>query len=290
METLDIGDDENSIGKLEKNPRQNIRHILISFSCLPLHTQLQIHRNSFCPRMDVMMTLMKLMIALNQTIMVSEKLPSKLHFNNINLLYVVYFLDVVAYRVLEFSDCVDPQKSLLNNGTTGTLDISAGGQQYFVISSDSNLANAGGTVYVNASNGAILTASSTTILPPPPPSSHPPNKLASAGILIAPKPIGLDASSPPTTTTGRQQAPLMKRRDDRRRTTHNEVERRRRDKINTGIMQLGSIIPADGVPVASDCSTIMDRPNVANAVGQSKSGILTKACEYIEALHNEVNK
>lgn len=202
-----------------------------------------------------------------------------------------YFLDVVAYRVLEFSDCVDPQnKSLLNNGPTGTLDISAGGQQYFVISSDSNLANAGGTVYVNASNGAILTASSTTILPPP--SSHPPNKSTSAGILIAPKPIGLDASStPPTTTsTGRQQAPLMKRRDDRRRTTHNEVERRRRDKINTGIMQLGSIIPADGVPVASDCSTIMDRPNVSNAVGQSKSGILTKACEYIEALHNEVNK
>lgn len=207
-------------------------------------------------------------------------------------------LDVVAYRVLEFSDCVDPQKALLNNGAAaaaadddddddGTLDISGGGaaglhhhhhQQYFVISNDANLGN--GTVYVNAANGAIITATAATaaqILP---------NKSAAGEILIAPKPDAAAPSSSSVRGGGGGGAPL-KRRDDRRRTTHNEVERRRRDKINTGIMQLGSIIPADGVP---DSAMSMDRPNVANAVGQSKSGILTKACEYIEALHNEVNK
>lgn len=77
----------------------------------------------------------------------------------------------------------------------------------------------------------------------------------------------------------------VKKRDDRRRATHNEVERRRRDKINHWIMKLGNIIPADGIPGGE-----MDRPNVTNADGQSKGGILSQACEYVTALHNKVNE
>ncbi|XP_067011840.1 upstream stimulatory factor 1 isoform X2 [Anabrus simplex] len=59
-------------------------------------------------------------------------------------------------------------------------------------------------------------------------------------------------------------------RDDRRRATHNEVERRRRDKINNWIMKLSKIIP--------DCTTESAKS------GQSKGGILAKACEYIMEL------
>lgn len=77
----------------------------------------------------------------------------------------------------------------------------------------------------------------------------------------------------------------VKKRDDRRRATHNEVERRRRDKINHWIMKLGNIIPADGIPGGAT-----DRPNVTNADGQSKGGILSQACEYVTALHSKVNE
>lgn len=77
----------------------------------------------------------------------------------------------------------------------------------------------------------------------------------------------------------------VKKRDDRRRATHNEVERRRRDKINHWIMKLGNIIPADGIPGGA-----MDRPNVTNADGQSKGGILSQACEYVTSLHSKVNE
>lgn len=76
-----------------------------------------------------------------------------------------------------------------------------------------------------------------------------------------------------------------RKRDDRRRATHNEVERRRRDKINHWIMKLGNIIPADGIPGGA-----LDRPNVTNADGQSKGGILSQACEYVTALHSKVNE
>ncbi|XP_046631715.1 upstream stimulatory factor 2-like isoform X2 [Daphnia pulicaria] len=57
-------------------------------------------------------------------------------------------------------------------------------------------------------------------------------------------------------------------RDDRRRVSHNEVERRRRDKINNWILKLGKIMP-DSVH------------NDAGKTGQSKGGILSKACDYI---------
>jgi len=61
-------------------------------------------------------------------------------------------------------------------------------------------------------------------------------------------------------------------RDDRRRATHNEVERRRRDKINNWIVKLSKIIP--------DCTTESAK------TGQSKGGILAKACEYIVELRS----
>ncbi|XP_053209992.1 transcription factor EB-like isoform X2 [Panonychus citri] len=62
-------------------------------------------------------------------------------------------------------------------------------------------------------------------------------------------------------------------RDEKRRATHNEVERRRRDKINNWITKLADIVP--------DCA--QDRTKQ----GQSKGGILAKACEYINQLVKE---
>lgn len=59
-------------------------------------------------------------------------------------------------------------------------------------------------------------------------------------------------------------------RDEKRRATHNEVERRRRDKINTWIVKLAKIVP--------DCNADHTKQ------GQSKGGILAKACEHINEL------
>ncbi|XP_062844564.1 upstream transcription factor 1, like [Trichomycterus rosablanca] len=59
-------------------------------------------------------------------------------------------------------------------------------------------------------------------------------------------------------------------RDNNRRAQHNEVERRRRDKINNWIVQLSKTIP--------DCNVDLTK----NA--QSKGGILSKACNYIQEL------
>ncbi|XP_057206313.1 upstream stimulatory factor 1 isoform X2 [Triplophysa rosa] len=59
-------------------------------------------------------------------------------------------------------------------------------------------------------------------------------------------------------------------RDEKRQSQHNEVERRRRDKINNWIVQLSKTIP--------DCT--MD----STKTGQSKGGILSKACDYIQEL------
>lgn len=67
----------------------------------------------------------------------------------------------------------------------------------------------------------------------------------------------------------KQEAPRGSR-DDKRRAQHNEVERRRRDKINNWIVQLSKTIP--------DCNVDYTK------TGQSKGGILSKACEYIKEL------
>ncbi|KAK9870269.1 hypothetical protein WA026_006357 [Henosepilachna vigintioctopunctata] len=64
----------------------------------------------------------------------------------------------------------------------------------------------------------------------------------------------------------------IKKRDERRRATHNEVERRRRDKINNWIAKLAKIIP-EGSPA--------DIKGNGHYDGQSKGGILAKACDYI---------
>ncbi|XP_075892077.1 upstream stimulatory factor 1 isoform X2 [Nelusetta ayraudi] len=67
----------------------------------------------------------------------------------------------------------------------------------------------------------------------------------------------------------KQEAPRGSR-DEKRRAQHNEVERRRRDKINNWIVQLSKAIP--------DCNIDYTK------TGQSKGGILSKACEYIKEL------
>lgn len=70
-------------------------------------------------------------------------------------------------------------------------------------------------------------------------------------------------------------------RDERRRATHNEVERRRRDKINNWITKLSKIIPE---------SSPSDIKGNGHYDGQSKGGILAKACEYIVELRDNNQK
>lgn len=61
---------------------------------------------------------------------------------------------------------------------------------------------------------------------------------------------------------------------------------RRRDKINHWIMKLGSIIPADGTSL--EVGGEKDRISVAAVEGQSKGGILSKACEYVQTLQERL--
>ncbi|KAK9731613.1 Helix-loop-helix DNA-binding domain [Popillia japonica] len=70
----------------------------------------------------------------------------------------------------------------------------------------------------------------------------------------------------------------IKKRDERRRATHNEVERRRRDKINNWILKLSKIIP--------ETSTSEISKGNGHYEGQSKGGILAKACQYIQELQD----
>uniref|UniRef100_A0A1A8C3N5 Upstream stimulatory factor 1 n=1 Tax=Nothobranchius kadleci TaxID=1051664 RepID=A0A1A8C3N5_NOTKA len=67
----------------------------------------------------------------------------------------------------------------------------------------------------------------------------------------------------------KQEAPRASR-DEKRRAQHNEVERRRRDKINNWIVQLSKTIP--------ECNIDYTK------TGQSKGGILSKACDYIKEM------
>lgn len=108
-------------------------------------------------------------------------------------------------------------------------------------------------------------------------------------VAIAAKPSPTMAS-PPSADEQSPSKPAVKR-DERRRLTHNEVERRRRDTINHWIEKLGSVIPVDGEP----CSSLMvDRETLFSSTsgmvdGQSKGEILSKACEYVTALHRKVS-
>lgn len=67
-----------------------------------------------------------------------------------------------------------------------------------------------------------------------------------------------------------------KKRDEKRRATHNEVERRRRDKINQWIFKLKDLLPSDSSETKSKASG-----------GDSKGGILIKACEHIRAIQEQ---
>ncbi|KAL0973052.1 hypothetical protein UPYG_G00198260 [Umbra pygmaea] len=65
-------------------------------------------------------------------------------------------------------------------------------------------------------------------------------------------------------------------RDDKRRAQHNEVERRRRDKINNWIVTLSKTIP--------DCNIDPTKTGQVSISNESKGGILSKACDYIQEL------
>lgn len=92
---------------------------------------------------------------------------------------------------------------------------------------------------------------------------------------------GTRAIAPRPSITQTNSIPNIRKRDDRRRATHNEVERRRRDKINNWISRLAKIIP--------ESYNVESRSN-GQYDGQSKGGILAKACEYITELRdNESN-
>lgn len=49
-------------------------------------------------------------------------------------------------------------------------------------------------------------------------------------------------------------------------------------------MKLGNIIPADGSAIEIGDS---GRPSIAAIEGQSKGGILSKACEYVQMLQEK---
>ncbi|XP_051959715.1 upstream transcription factor 1, like isoform X1 [Xyrauchen texanus] len=94
-------------------------------------------------------------------------------------------------------------------------------------------------------------------------------------ILSQPTPTGqlyVMMSPQEVLATTQQSKPGTQRgsRDDKRKAQHNEVERRRRDKINNWIVQLSKTIP--------DCNVDSTKN------GQSKGGILSKACDYIQEL------
>lgn len=74
---------------------------------------------------------------------------------------------------------------------------------------------------------------------------------------------------------------LYSQKDERRRATHNEVERRRRDKINSWITKLATIIPENSTN---------ELKSSGHYDGQSKGGILAKACDYILDLRETCEK
>uniref|UniRef100_UPI00358E5FF6 upstream stimulatory factor 2-like isoform X6 n=1 Tax=Myxine glutinosa TaxID=7769 RepID=UPI00358E5FF6 len=76
-------------------------------------------------------------------------------------------------------------------------------------------------------------------------------------------------------------------RDERRRAQHNEVERRRRDKINNWIVQLSKVIPdcsRDHAKTGQPEETSGSPEPPLCLPAQSKGGILSKACDYIQEL------
>lgn len=92
------------------------------------------------------------------------------------------------------------------------------------------------------------------------------------------------AAGTTTTTTA-----ATKKRDDSRRAYHNEVERRRRDMINHWIERLNAIIqPADGQPPPELPPSVIGGEQQPEGE-RSKGAILSKACQYVMALHHKVN-
>ncbi|KAJ4431689.1 hypothetical protein ANN_20291 [Periplaneta americana] len=156
----------------------------------------------------------------------------------------------VTYRVVQVGaggDAVDPLPQIVST-SPGFSAATAGVQQgvQAVLTSPLN-----GQFYVIGSPQDVFGTQNPRSLAP------------RAGIQIESSRGGVSVSGPWS---------FVGQRDDRRRATHNEVERRRRDKINNWIVKLSKIIP--------DCTAESAK------TGQSKGGILAKACEYIVELRS----
>lgn len=118
----------------------------------------------------------------------------------------------------------------------------------------------------DANNGTMVTTvqAADTLLGQPAPTGQ-------LYVMMSPQEVltGANTRTIAPRTQPKQDAPRGSR-DEKRRAQHNEVERRRRDKINNWIVQLSKTIP--------DCNVDYTK------TGQSKGGILSKACEYIKEL------
>ncbi|XP_055306514.1 upstream stimulatory factor 1 isoform X2 [Sitodiplosis mosellana] len=204
--------------------------------------------------------------------------------------------NIVAYRILQLSDdspksnqTIHTTSATVNNSVTTTVPQQL---QYIVIDSSNGFLQAVPTTQITA-------VPSTTIKVEPQTTSNSSSSNSlkmRTSVAIAPKIDYLPSTPYSSNTTNNSTVssksntsvidPLnsFKKRDDRRRATHNEVERRRRDKINHWIMKLGAIIPADGTSVEIGDS---GRLSIAAIEGQSKGGILSKACEYVQMLQEK---
>ncbi|XP_031621466.1 upstream stimulatory factor 1 isoform X2 [Contarinia nasturtii] len=208
--------------------------------------------------------------------------------------------NIVAYRIVHVPEknsnqTIQTTSTTLNNSVTTSVPQQV---QYIVIDGSNGYLQAVPTTQMTAATAANVTVVPTTPIKIEPQNANNTNSNTlkmRTSVAIAPKLDYLPSTSygnaTPTNITSTKQNtnvtdPLgsFKKRDDRRRATHNEVERRRRDKINHWIMKLGAIIPADGsVTEIGDSG----RLSIAAIEGQSKGGILSKACEYVQMLQEK---
>ncbi|KAG1675011.1 Upstream stimulatory factor 2 [Nymphon striatum] len=162
--------------------------------------------------------------------------------------YVYIPTGAVTYRVVQVQGGQQAEVATASDGTTQVVTTGAfGGQQVTaqaVLASPFGNGAAEGQFYVMMSPQDVLQAGTQRTIAP---RTH---------FTVKGTGSGTDGTRAP--------------RDERRRATHNEVERRRRDKINTWIMKLAKIIP--------ECTGDHSKQ------GQSKGGILSKACDYIQEL------
>ncbi|XP_017783953.1 PREDICTED: upstream stimulatory factor 1 isoform X2 [Nicrophorus vespilloides] len=135
---------------------------------------------------------------------------------------------------------------------------------YGVLKVEEEVPTISGLSYTNAGVQQVLAGNGQLYVIGNPNEVFVSSQTSSAGRVIAPRSGIMDNVN---------NVSKVKKMDERRRATHNEVERRRRDKINNWITKLSKIIP-------ENTSSDMVKGN-GHYDGQSKGGILAKACDYI---------